>query len=169
MDEHRTATETEPSVGSPSLIRTLIVEGDDALRDKMAHVLNSGVFKPIPVATIDAARAAFAEGLFDVIVTDLHVGKEHGRDLIGWIREQDNNVGIVVATAYRQDLPMHEAFAELDIDDVISKPFEADDLETRVLRAVTHRRQEVGRRANLRKILDSVDRLNAALDTSKTR
>lgn len=157
----RSIEEAASPAGTP--IRTLIVEDDAGTRSALKRLLNSGVFLPVPVASAEAARGALAAERFDVAVIDLHLGDESGCDLIEWIRERDQNVGIVIATGYPEALSPHE-FADLDVDDVVSKPYSAADLQARVFHAAARRRQEADRCNKLCKILDSVDRLNAALD-----
>lgn len=91
------------------------------------------------VNTVQAARAAFSEVAYDLIVLDRMLDDgEEGLELLSWFKALESKVpGVLVAS--RLGSPMdHVTALDLGADDYINKPYEGEVLNAR-LRALARR------------------------------
>lgn len=97
--------------------KALVVDDDAALRMLMRVNLELDGFAVSEAETLDEARESLDNGHPDVVLLDVHVGREDSGALLGELRAQGVPVAIVTGSA---DLADYRDIA----DAVLEKPFE---------------------------------------------
>lgn len=109
-------------------MRILLVEDEELKRISLTDALERKKFEVLPCENPLDALAILDEGNeVDVIVTDLKMPKMNGIDFIKKVREFDNDVPIIVVTAYATVETAVDAM-KLGAYDYITKPFTTDEL-----------------------------------------
>ena len=121
------------------LMRVLIVEDDDILRDGLGVGLRLAGFSPDAVENCADAAVALAAGDFQVMVLDLMLPDGSGLDLLRRLRTDGVSLPVLVLTA-RDRLEDRVAGLDAGADDYLGKPFELEELAAR-LRALLRRFQ----------------------------
>lgn len=117
----------------------LVVDDKEMMRDSVSSSLRRAGFE---VATADRAAAAIeriAKKRPDVVITDLKMPGMTGIELLEQIREIDDELPVVLMTAFGTIETAVEAM-RLGAFDYITKPFEGDELIITIKRAVAHAR-----------------------------
>lgn len=104
----------------------LLVDDDDGIRDSFRILLKDQGHAVVTAASVDEGFQKFLDGKFDVIVTDLHMGKDNGLSLIKRVRTVDEKVGVIIMTAYPKDLI--DLPESLGVWNVLAKPVGFDTL-----------------------------------------
>jgi len=128
---------TIPSSES-EIIRLLLVEDDEPLREMLSDQLEARDYDVESVADGRAAIGAVGATPFDVIILDRMLPHIDGVDVLRWLREQEVNTPVILLTALGR-LPERIEGLEAGADDYVVKPFEIDELHARI-RAVLRRR-----------------------------
>ena len=103
-------------------LKILYVEDEIVLRDTTCNSLNS-ILKEIVVA--DNGKEGlekFKNDKFDLVITDLAMPLMSGSEMIEHIRKIDNNVPIIVTTAYGNQNEEVENLKKIGISNYIMKP-----------------------------------------------
>jgi two-component system OmpR family response regulator len=103
----------------------LIVDDDAAIRLLCRVNLELEGHRVLEAAYLDQARAVLDEGPVDVVLLDLHIGRERGLDLLRELRRDRPEIAVALLTGSPQERSPDE---EAQADEVISKPFEIEDL-----------------------------------------
>lgn len=117
----------------------LVVDDKELMRDSVAAALRRAGFE---VSTADRGEGALehiAQRRPDVVVTDLKMPGLSGIELLDRIRRIDDELPVVLMTAFGTIETAVEAM-RLGAFDYITKPFEGDELVIAIKRAVTHAR-----------------------------
>jgi two-component system response regulator HydG len=126
----------------PRDARLLVVEDNDTLRRGIARGLAEG-FGPVEEVADGAAALARlrdpAHPPFDVVVTDLRLPGAGGLDVLDAARARDPRSAVILMTAYGTIETAVEAMRRGAFD-FVQKPFELEQLELRVARALEHGR-----------------------------
>ncbi|MEN8182573.1 MAG: sigma-54 dependent transcriptional regulator [Myxococcota bacterium] len=158
--------------------RILVVEDGDALRRGLAAALEESGAEVHTEADGAAAVALLGDpdvACYDVVVTDLRLPGADGFAVLEAARERDARSAVIVMTAYGSVENAVEAMRSGAFD-FVQKPFELEQLEVRVSRALEHARlhREVGAlRARLQArfgtqgIIGQSAALRAALDLAR--
>jgi two-component system response regulator HydG len=117
--------------------RILFVEDDEGLRVTQSIYLKQEGFDVTAVADRTAARARLTRELFDVVVTDLRLGKQSGLDVVRDARELQPFVEIIVITGYSSVESAVEAMKE-GAYDYLTKPVDPEVLVRIIRKAVEH-------------------------------
>ncbi len=129
----------------------LVVDDKEMLRDSIAVTLQRPGFTVVTAHDGVAALEAIARKRPDAVVTDLKMPGLSGIDLIRKIREIDDDLPIILMTAFGTIDTAVQAL-KLGAYDYITKPFEGDELLIAVKRAIEHARlkrdNEVYRRSS---------------------
>jgi DNA-binding response OmpR family regulator len=104
-----------------SSLKALVVDDDAALRMLMRVNLELDGFAVTEAETIDEARRAAAGARPDVVLLDLHVGREDSSSLLRELRAAGVRVAVVTGSA---DVDDYRDVA----DGVLEKPFEPSSL-----------------------------------------
>ncbi len=119
--------------------RILIADDDPGIRDGCAQVLQRGGSIVSEASTGSETMALLERYEFDLILLDLKFPDANGLDLLRSIRERDQEVPIVMITAYGTIQNAVEAM-RLGANDFLPKPFEPDELRLVVGRTIRARR-----------------------------
>lgn len=117
----------------------LVVDDKEMLRDSVAVTLQRAGFTILAAPSGDQALEVIAKRRPDAVVTDLRMPGLTGLELIERIRQIDDDLPIVLMTAYGTVETAVEAM-KLGAFDYITKPFEGDELLVAVKRALEHAR-----------------------------
>lgn len=104
---------------------TVLVVDDDASMRLLCRVnLELEGYRVVEAATIADAAEALSGGGVDVVLLDVHVGRDDGRDLLEVARERHPEVAVafMTGTADPEDLRSTRA------DGILAKPFTLTDL-----------------------------------------
>ena len=112
-------------------MQVLIVEDDVRLAQALAHILAENGYQT-DVVHDGASGLAYAEcGDYDVIILDVMLPKMIGFDVCRTLREEGNNVPVIILTA-REEEEDKILGLEIGADDYITKPFSMRELMARV-------------------------------------
>ncbi len=115
----------------------LIVDDKDLLRDSIGQTLQRVGFTVVTASDGEMALELIAKRRPDAVVTDLRMPGMTGLELIARIREIDDELPIVMMTAFSTVETAVEAI-KLGAYDYVTKPFEGDELIIAVKRAIEH-------------------------------
>jgi EAL domain-containing protein (putative c-di-GMP-specific phosphodiesterase class I) len=116
----------------------LLVNDDELLLAAMARTLTQYGYRVVKAHSVANARAAFAAGNFDAVVTDLELSGLPGTDLIRAVRGHDLDLPVILLSG-RPAPPTAIAALEAGALQMLLKPVEATTLCASVARAVTLR------------------------------
>jgi two-component system response regulator HydG len=129
-----------PELDSVRSARLLVVEDNHTLRRGIARAL-ADVFGSVDEeATGAGALARFGDPTqpaYDVIVTDLRLPGATGLDVLSAARQREQRTAVILMTAYGTIDTAVEAMKRGAFD-FVQKPFELEQLEVRVAKALEH-------------------------------
>ncbi len=113
-------------------MKVLVVDDSRVIRSILVRVLRSmGVRRIIEACDGEEAWVAFNAGEFQLVITDWHLGALSGLELTQKIRGVDTRVPIVMVTIVDTKAMIMQAL-EAGVSDYICKPFERDELESKL-------------------------------------
>jgi response regulator RpfG family c-di-GMP phosphodiesterase len=122
--------------------RILIVDDEQVIRDSLRHILHElGYAAEAASSGADALEQFRGPGDFDLVVTDLKMPGMTGIELLGRLREIDNQFVPIVVSGH-PDSENVLAALKRGAYDFIQKPFRFDELEV-ILRRALEKRQLV--------------------------
>jgi DNA-binding NtrC family response regulator len=127
--------------------RVLVVDDNARARQSMAHVLRHVGHAVQACSSASEALQLVDHAEFDVIITDLQMPGMDGLQFIRKLAEQQNEAQIVMVTAFASVGSAVEAM-RYGAFDYIEKPFDVEQLEALVGRALRHGDQQ-GRRSTV--------------------
>jgi DNA-binding response OmpR family regulator len=133
--------------GGTRAMKVLIVEDDAMMRDMLANLLSLHDYSVGSVGNSSDALAAIVLNEPDVVLLDVTLGDEDGRDLLREIRCL-TNVPVVFLTGRGHELD-RIAGLKMGADDYIVKPFSSGELVARI--------ESLLRRANSSRISETSD------------
>ncbi len=117
----------------------LIVDDKEMMRDSVATTLTRKGHAVISAATAPAALEKLAQRSVDAVITDLQMPEMSGLELLEAIRRLDEQLPVVMMTAYGTVETAVQAMKQ-GAYDYITKPFSGDELLVAVQRAIDHSR-----------------------------
>jgi len=120
----------------PSL---LVVDDQVHVRTSLRILLKAKGHRVVECADGDAAVAVLRERAFDVILCDQKMPGLSGMDVLSFKRDESIGGEFILMTAFGSVDSAVEAM-RLGAADYIQKPFQNDELELRIARALAHRR-----------------------------
>jgi len=118
--------------------RILIVDDEDILRESLAEFFTQQGYVVQSCADLAAARAQLKSGSFDLAILDLKLPDGSGLDLLSELRGADAPL-VLVVTAFPEVQTAVKALKQGAFD-YINKPFDLDELQMVVERALETRR-----------------------------
>ncbi|MDR3395004.1 MAG: sigma-54 dependent transcriptional regulator [Parasulfuritortus sp.] len=115
--------------------RILVVDDEDKMRRLLEMALLAMGYDVVQAADGNEALARFAEGTFDLVLTDLRMPNLDGIGLLRALRERGEEIPVVVLTAHGSVQSAVEAM-KLGAIDYIIRPFEMSTVELAVTRAL---------------------------------
>jgi len=109
--------------------KVLVVEDEDAIRDRIVRILGYEGFEARGAGSVREGLRLSQEFGPDVIVSDVLMPQSDGLDLIGLLRSRRETrlTPIIMLTAL-SEREWYRRFMELGADDYITKPFSAEEL-----------------------------------------
>lgn len=122
-------------------MRLLLVEDEVRLSQALVEILQKNRYGVDAVYTGTEGLKYAQSGIYDAIILDVMIPEIDGWTILKKIRNEKNNVPILMLTAKDE---MEDKIYGLDLgaDDYMTKPFNTDELLARI-RALTRRRGEV--------------------------
>jgi two-component system, NtrC family, response regulator AtoC len=153
--------------------RILVVEDDGGLRDLLSNELEDAGYRVAAAADANQARDALARDCPDLVVSDLRLPGDSGRDLLDHCRGLAQAPGFIMVTAFGT---VEQAVDALKggADDFLTKPLRLDHLRLSVARVLDARRLRsevsryrkllsdgefhgmIGRSAPMRRLFDAI-------------
>lgn len=122
-------------------MRLLLVEDEIHLSQALAELLKKNKFLVDVVYDGVSAYEFSKNQIYDAIILDIMLPKMNGIDVLKSIRNDHNNVPVILLTA-KEDLNDKIVGLDSGADDYITKPFSKDELLARI-RAVLRRKGEI--------------------------
>jgi DNA-binding NtrC family response regulator len=153
--------------------RILVVEDDAGLRELLRNELEDAGYRTAAAADAEQARAMIGRERTDLVVSDLRLPGDSGRDLLDHCRGLDAPPGFIMITAFGTVEQAVEALKR-GADDFLTKPLRLDHLRLAVARVLEARRLRsevsqyrkllgdgefhgmVGRSAPMRRLFDAI-------------
>lgn len=113
-------------------MKILVCEDDIMTQKAIEHKLNAENFEVEKASDGKEALKILEDKEIDLLITDLHMPKLDGLELINYLRnEKKKNIPIIMLTRVGVEETVLKAF-ELGADDYITKPFSPNELILRV-------------------------------------
>ena len=100
----------------------LVVEDDEAIATGLSLNLRLAGHRATIASDGDAALAALATTIFDLVLLDINLPRRNGLDVLGTLRAADNFVPVIVLSARDGEYDKVAAL-RLGADDYVTKPF----------------------------------------------
>ena len=159
----------------PNKKRILLIDDEEGMCRMMKDILlDSGYAVKEYTRSVEAVEA-FRAGHFDLAVTDIKMPEMDGLEVLLRLKEKDPGLPIIVISAYATLETSIEALRR-GAHDMVTKPFEPDELLYRIKNALRHTqlltenqelRVELAGRFDFKKIIGSSDVLKNVLETVK--
>jgi len=117
------------------MTRIAVVDDQELLRDSLACTLSRAGYTVFSYSDADTALNSIKKHSFDIVITDLKMPGMDGVELLREIRRSGLDMPVIVMTAFGSVSSAVEAM-KLGAYDYIQKPFEADEIELLVSRAL---------------------------------
>ncbi len=109
-------------------IKILLVDDDDSLRDMLSIVLKKEGYDVVSLENAMLALKILKKRSFDLIISDIKMPGISGIKLLSKIKSINNEIPIIMITAYASTNDAVEAM-KLGAEDYITKPFNLDELK----------------------------------------
>jgi DNA-binding NtrC family response regulator len=132
---------------SPTTGRVLVVDDHLQARQSIADILREAGHQVECLASASEALKLLERESFDVVITDLQMPGMSGLEFIRWLERRPHGAQVLMVTAHASVASAVEAMRHGAFD-YIEKPFDVDQIEQLVARAMQHgrlldRRQKV--------------------------
>src|ERR671916_1223140 len=119
--------------------RILVADDHDALRRGLARGLGEAKHEVEEASNGNAAIERLHDSYFDVVLSDLKMGGSDGMDVLRTTRALHPTTAVILMTAFGS---IHTAVEAMKIGafDYVQKPFEIEEMELKVEKAIEHRR-----------------------------
>ncbi len=118
--------------------RVLVVDDEEIARRNLAHVLGREDYEVMTAPDADAALSQMERCEFDVVLTDLKMGRIDGMELLERIRMRQPETKVIVVTGYAT-VPSAIEAVKKGAFHYIPKPFKLDEVRDAVRRALENR------------------------------
>ncbi len=118
--------------------RVLIVDDEEIARKNLAHILTRENYEVVARADGESALRELDSSEFDVVLTDLRMGKIDGMDLLDRVKIKHADTKVVMVTGYATVPSAIEAMQKGAFH-YLSKPYKLDDVRETVKRAIEQR------------------------------
>lgn len=116
-------------------IKILLVDDDDSLRDMLSIVLKKEGYDVVSLENAMLALKILKKRSFDLIISDIKMPGISGIKLLSKIKSINNEIPIIMITAYASTNDAVEAM-KLGAEDYITKPFNLDELKIIINKAL---------------------------------
>src|SRR5215213_10784864 len=119
--------------------RILIADDHDALRRGLRRGLTEAGHEVDEASNGNAAIERLHETSFDIVLSDLKMGGSDGMDVLRTTRAMHPTTAVILMTAFGTVNTAVEAM-KIGAFDYVQKPFEIEEMELKVNKAIEHRR-----------------------------
>ena len=119
--------------------KILVVEDNEVLRNSVVQALQENGHIVTEVSDGEEAMERLQEESYDVVLTDMRMPKKSGLEVLRFARQVNELTVVIVMTAFGTIESAVEAMKS-GAYDYIQKPFELEELEVKINRALEHRR-----------------------------
>ena len=146
-------------IKTPSI---LVVDDEPTLLELVGDIVGGTIpCKLVSARTLDEAKKILANTKIELLVADVNLPDGDGTKLLATLRQQHPHASAIVITGQPSVDGAISAIREGAID-FLPKPFTADNLITRVNKALAHQAMVAKRENRIDKLRDAVKRLNEA-------
>ncbi|MCL4847406.1 MAG: sigma-54 dependent transcriptional regulator [Acidobacteria bacterium] len=119
--------------------RILVADDHDSLRRGLVRVLSEAGHEVEEASNGNLAIERLHSGTFDVVLSDLKMGGADGLDVLRSAKAMQPTTAVILMTAFGS---VHTAVEAMRIGafDFVQKPFEIEEMEVKVEKALEHRR-----------------------------
>ena len=119
--------------------RILVADDHDSLRRGIVRALSDARHEVDEAPNGNVAIEKLHEGQFDVVLSDLKMGGSDGLDVLRTAKALHPSTAVILMTAFGS---VHTAVEAMKIGafDYVQKPFEIEEMELKVEKAIEHRR-----------------------------
>ena len=121
-------------------MRVLVVDDDPEMTQLISEQLSAWDFEPVSAGGVDEALALLSTRAFELVLTDLHMPKKNGFELLRLVRENWSGTPVILFSSFPSAETARQALAG-GASRFLSKPFslgalrEAVESETRRMAA----------------------------------
>src|SRR6185295_15217573 len=119
--------------------KILVVEDNDVLRASVMQALQENSHIVCEVGDGEEAMDRLQEESYDIVLTDMRMPKKGGMEVLKFAKNINDLTVVIVMTAFGTIESAVEAMKN-GAYDYIQKPFELEELEVKINRALDHRR-----------------------------
>lgn len=135
------------TLGCPAKARVLVVDDDRSFRDLLCEGLTSFGYDVVTATSAPEARERFDDsGPFDLVLCDIEMPGESGRELLPWLKERDPALAVVMVTGI-DDTATAVSTMLSGASDYVCKPFSLPEVKARTEQALDKRRLVLENRA----------------------
>src|SRR6187401_1333061 len=121
------------------MARVLVVDDKEMMRDSVATILARRGHTAVSCSSAKQALERLAEKAPDAVITDLQMPDMNGLELLGEIRKADEQLPVIVMTAFGTVETAVQAMKNGAFD-YVTKPFSGDEVAMTIDRAIEHAR-----------------------------
>jgi len=126
----------------PGVIHVLIVDDEPAVASVLGRSLEISGFRVTQVTSAEDALEHLRKDSFEAIITDLHMPRMQGDELLRRVRAIDESAAVILITA-AGDLQCAVRCLQEGASDYIAKPFDLKDVGARLQNALERRALEL--------------------------
>src|SRR5881296_3603964 len=119
--------------------RILVIDDEKSMRELLAHVLKRAGYRVTTAENGDTGCQLFEMDVYDLVISDISMPGVSGLDVLRRVRESVSDTPVILITAYGSKETAIEA-VKLGAFDYFEKPFNVDEVRTRVGNALAHKR-----------------------------
>jgi len=119
--------EARPEAAPGAGERVLVVEDEDAARTGLAEILEILGYRPVAVASGEAALALAPADRFDALLSDLVLPGINGADLADRLVERWPELAVIIMSGYTEDEAMRRGISAGEVR-FLQKPFDMETL-----------------------------------------
>ncbi len=116
----------------------LVVDDEQSMRELLAILLEKGGHEVVVEADVAGALSRVAAGAFDLVISDLRLGRGSGLEVLREVKAVSPATEVVMVTAFATTENAIQAM-KLGAYDYVLKPFKVDELKLAVEKALEHR------------------------------
>jgi len=118
--------------------RILVVDDEPSMREYLQILLSKAGHEVATAGDVGGALERLRGGDFDLVVSDLRLGRESGLDILRAVKEASPHTEVVMVTAFATTENAVQAM-KLGAYDYVLKPFKNEELKLVVEKALEHR------------------------------
>jgi two-component system response regulator PilR (NtrC family) len=115
----------------------LVVDDEQSMREFLEILLQKAGHEVVVEAGAEGALARFGAGSFDLVITDLRLGRASGLDVLRHVKASSPATEVVMVTAFATTENAIQAM-KLGAYDYVLKPFKVEELKLVVAKALEH-------------------------------